>query len=240
MVLPRLCCALSGCVTSTQPGTLRLVQISSRYVNKIEASEGTTRVNVALCTNTLSLSTLVDKYTTIISAYARNGDHTRAEELLNVMIDDFLNGNKRAKPDSQLFDTVISACTGGRTNCPTSIIKAADAFRAESVLRRMWSLHETGQLVGVRPQGTTYKYVIIGYKKSGNPCRAEELLWEMERKSVAKAHKQLFQTVLNAWHESHHHDKQRKLNTLRLVMNDRFGPKSNSGNGKYGSSKRYQ
>ena len=193
------------------------------------------------CSLRLTVSTcfvLPHQYTTIISAYARKGDHVRAEEFLNIMIDDYLNGNNRAKADFQLFDTVISACTGGRTNCPPSTVKSADAFRAEALLRRMWSLHESGQLVTVRPQGTTYKYVIVGYKKSGNPSRAEDLLWEMERKSVGKPQKQLFQTVINAWHESRHHDKQRHLNTLRLAMNERFGPKTNSDNDSNGGHKR--
>jgi hypothetical protein len=156
------------------------------------------------------------------------------------MIDDYLNGNKRAKPAFQLFDTVISACTGGRTNSPTSTVTAADAYRAESVLRHMWSLHESGQLGGVRPQCNTYKNVIIGHKKSGNPIRAEKHLWEMEQKSIGTPPKHLFQIVLTTWIESRHHDKQRHINKLRLVMNERFGSKPSSRNVKIGRSNRQQ
>jgi hypothetical protein len=121
-----------------------------------------------------------------------------------------------------------------------STVTAADAYRAESVLRRMWSLHESGPLDGVRPQCNTYKNVIIGHKKSGNPIRAEKHLWEMEHKSVGKLPKKLFHIVLTAWYESRHHDKQRHINKLLLAKNERFGPKPNSGNVKIGSSKRQQ
>ena len=91
------------------------------------------------------------------------------------MIDDYLNGNKQAKPFFQLFDTVISACTGRRSNCPTSTVTAANAYRAESVLRLMWSLHESGQLGGVPPQCTTYNHVMIGFKNSATLFRLKNI-----------------------------------------------------------------
>lgn len=129
--------------------------------------------------------------------------------------------NKRVKPDYQLFDLVIKACTGAYH------VAASDAFRAESVMRQMWSLHSSG-LFSARPQSNTYKHVIIGYKKAGVPQRAEDLLWEMESKSVGKPDKHIFQTVLNAWHASRHPDKQKHLNSLRLSMKYRFDRQADS------------
>ena len=156
------------------------------------------------------------KYTTVISAYARRGDIGEAEALLNRMIQEYLKSNNhRVKPDVQLFDNVIKAFT-----LPDEV-SVADALRAESHLRRMWALHE-GSSINLRPQLTTYKHVIIGFKKAGMPQQAIELLWEMENKSVAKPSKELIQTVMNAWHESSHPDKQQRISGLRLLMNDRF------------------
>ena len=148
------------------------------------------------------------------------------------MTEDFLSGNNRAKPDFQLFDITIKACTVADN------VTASDAFQAESILRRMWSLHEDSGL-NVRPQDTTYKYVIVGFKKAEMAQRAEELLYEMERKSVGKPSKSLFQTVINAWHDSRHPDKQQHLNSLRLAMIERFGPKTSSGNGNNSNSQRH-
>lgn len=149
------------------------------------------------------------------------------------MIGDYLrNGQKkRVKPDSHVFDMVIKAYTVSDT------VTANQAFRAESLMRRMWTLHEeTGH--SDRPQATTYKYVIVGFKKAGAPQRAEELLWEMERKAKEKPSQQLFQTVLNAWHDSRHPERQQRINALRLAMNERFGRPAASGTGKNGAKKR--
>jgi pentatricopeptide repeat protein len=85
----------------------------------------------------------------------------------------------------------------------------------------MWSLYEKSG-VNVQPQATTYKHVIVGYKKAGMPEEADNLLWEMELKKVSKPSKELIQTVMNAWHDSRRPDKQQHINALRLFMNDRF------------------
>ena len=118
-------------------------------------------------------------------------------------------------PDVPLFDNVIKAFT------TPEFVSASSAYRAESLMRNMWYLY-TDCGVNVRPKGTTYKHVIIGFKKAGMPLRADELLWEMEHKSVSKPSKEIIQTVMNAWHDSTHPEKQKHINTLRLVINDRF------------------
>jgi hypothetical protein len=123
--------------------------------------------------------------------------------------------DKRVQPDPQLFDIVIKAFT------TPEYVSRSDAFRAGSQLRNMWSLCEESG-VNVRPQATTYKHVIIGYKKAGMPQEADDLLWEMEKKLVVTPTKQIIQTVINAWHDSHRPDKQMRINALRLFMNDRY------------------
>ncbi len=118
-------------------------------------------------------------------------------------------------PDVNVFDNVIKAFT------TPEFVSSSSAFRAESLMRNMWYLF-TDCEVKVRPNSTTYKHVIIGFKKAGMALRADELLWEMEHKNVANASKELVQTVMNAWHNSHHPEKQKRINGLRLFMNDRF------------------
>jgi hypothetical protein len=148
------------------------------------------------------------------------------------MIGEYLRSrNERVKPDVQLFDNVIKAFT------TTDYVSVSDAIRAESHLRHMWSLYEDSG-VNVRPQNTTYKHVIIGFKKAGMAQRADELIWEMEQKSIAKPSKELIQTVMNAWHDSHHPDKQQYINALRLFMNDRYI--RGSASVKTGTNKRYK
>ena len=132
------------------------------------------------------------------------------------MVNDFLQSkDKRVMPDVPLFDNVIKAFT------TPDYVSSSSAYRAESLMRNMWYLHSDCG-VNVRPKGTTYKHVIIGFKKAGMPLRADELLWEMEYKAVAKPAKELIQTVMNAWHDSTHPEKQKRINTLRLIINDRF------------------
>jgi hypothetical protein len=136
--------------------------------------------------------------------------------MLYRMISEYMQTkDKRVKPDVQLFDNVIKAFT------TPECVSSSAAFRAESLMRNMWYLY-TDCGVNVRPKLTTYKHVIIGFKKAGMALRADELLWEMEHKSVALPPKELIQTVMNAWHDSIHPEKQKRINTLRLFMNDRF------------------
>lgn len=155
------------------------------------------------------------KYTTIIAAMVRRGDRANADALLNAMVQDYIGGNFRARPDYKLFDTVIGAYTVPAGNAPI------DASRAEALLRRMWTLHDSGKFE-VRPRASTYKQVIVAYKKTNNAKHAEALLWEMDDRKIP-VDKKVFQTVLNAWHESHAHDKQHHIQKIRNVMGRRFG-----------------
>lgn len=147
---------------------------------------------------------------------ARKGDSAQAESLLNMMIQDFMDGNSRAEPDIKLFDAVISSWTGSDGK-----VGASESGRAESILRRMWQLTEEGTL-NVRPRPSTYKAVIVGLKKSHDAARATDLLWEMDQR-VGRVDKKVFQTVLNAWHESNSSDKQYHIQKLRNEMSSRFG-----------------
>jgi pentatricopeptide repeat protein len=175
------------------------------------------------------------KYTTIISAYARSKNVTQTEAMLVMMLKDYLNGNELAKPDYKAFDIVISACTGWNNE---SNAGPFDACRAEAVLRRMWALHESGKLDGIQPKASIYKHIIICYKKSMNAGNAELLLRELDiyyknGKLDEGPTKKLFQTVINAWHESARSDKQIHLQKLRVEMNERFGRKTSQNNQNY-------
>jgi hypothetical protein len=136
-----------------------------------------------------------------------------AVKFLKIMVADFLKGNKGATPDIQLFGTVIVACRRKGT--------ITDARLVESVISLMWSLHESG-LYGCRPKSWTYKTAIFIYKELGETERAEELMWEAAKKLDKKHTKQLFQTVLYAWHDSHHPDKHFHIQKLRLEMKRRL------------------
>jgi hypothetical protein len=138
------------------------------------------------------------------------------------MVNDYMQTkDKRVTPDVPLFDNVIKAYT------TPEYVSSSSAFRAEALMRNMWYLHNDCG-VSVRPKSTTYKHVIIGFKKAGMAVRADELLWEMENKCAAKPSKELIQTVMNAWHDSTHPEKQQRINTLRLFMNHRFDKSTRS------------
>lgn len=161
------------------------------------------------------------KYTTIISAYARVGNASRAADMLETMIQDFLDGNELAKPDYKAFDIVVSACVAGS-------ITGHSGWLAEKIVNWMWELHCSGKLRDVKPKAGMYKSLIICYKKASNAEKAEQLLREMQYyhqngKLDAGPSKKLFQTVINAWHESARADKQIHLQSLRVDMSDRFG-----------------
>ena len=153
------------------------------------------------------------KYTTIIAAMVRKGHRGDADALLNAMVQDHIGGNPHARPDYKLFDTVIGMYTVPAGN------ELIDAGRAEAILRLMWKLLDMG--MNVRPRASTYKQVIVAYKKTNDAKRAEELLWEMIDRKVP-VDKKILQTVLNAWHESHDNDKQYHIQKLRNVMSQRF------------------
>lgn len=161
------------------------------------------------------------KYTTIMSAYARAGNASRAVDMLETMIQDYLGGNELAKPDYKAFDIVVSACTAG------SNPGQHDCLQAERIIRRMWDLHCSGKLHCAKPKASMYKSLIICYKKASNAEKAEQLLREMEKYNQmgrldSGPSRKLFQTVINAWHESSRADKQIHLQSLRVEMSDRF------------------
>jgi hypothetical protein len=124
--------------------------------------------------------------------------------------------DKRVTPDVALFDNVIKGYT------TPEHVTSSSASRAEGLMRNMWYLYNDCGVSCIRPKGTTYKHVIIGFKKAGMAVRADELLWEMENKCEVKPSKELIQTVMNAWYESTHPGKQKRINTLRLFMKNRF------------------
>jgi pentatricopeptide repeat protein len=164
------------------------------------------------------------KYTTIISAYARAGSPDRATAMLELMIEDFLDGNDLAKPDYKAFDIVVSACTSNTG----SLHGQCSGWLAEKIVRRMWVLYESGKLRCAQPKATMYKNLIIYYKKAAKPEKAELLLREMAHYNQNGMldfgpNKKLFQTVVNAWHESSRPDKQLRLQSLRADMSDLFG-----------------
>lgn len=165
------------------------------------------------------------KYTTIISAYARKGNALQAGNILLRMIADFKNGNKLAKPDFKAFDIVISACTSSNINMDGD---HCSGDYAENLLSEMWELSSNEKLQCDMPKASMYKNIIICFKKSMKADKAEFFLREMDHyykcgKLDAGPTKKLFQTVINAWHESPRLDKQVHLQKLRLEMNERFG-----------------
>jgi pentatricopeptide repeat protein len=165
------------------------------------------------------------KYTTIISAYARSGMFQQAGDLLSKMIEDFKSGNDLAKPDYKAFDIVIAACCGW--NHVTSFGRCNGQL-AEHFLHQMWELHQSDKVDDLRPKASMYKSVIICYKKSRDAEQAERVLQDMDflykaGRLDAGPSKKLFQTVVNAWHESFRMDKQSRLQKVRMEMNERFG-----------------
>ena len=159
----------------------------------------------------------VVKYTTIIAAYARRGNASKARMLLMSMLQDFVDGNERAKPDHKTFEMVISAH-----------ISQNDTKAAESLKRKMWSVSDSdSRLKSLRPQASVYEKLFVGYKDERNPKKSEALLWEMDRHAkagkLAKAPtKSLLLTVIDAWQDSYVVEKHRSLEKLRHEMNERF------------------
>jgi len=162
----------------------------------------------------------VIKYSTCISALAKQGYPENAEALLNQMRLDYLNGNQKARPDTKIFDVVVSAWSGG-------FGEKSDGARAESLLRQMWTLHETSEFSFIRPQAQTYRRIIVAMKRANRPDRAEALLEEMEQlKKAGKLDEgpdqQDYQTVINSWTNSHHDDRNIRASQLEVKMHQKF------------------
>jgi pentatricopeptide repeat protein len=158
----------------------------------------------------------VIKYTTCISALAKQGCPDQAEALLNKMRIDFVNGNDKAQPNAQIFEMVMQSWTNR-------------VDRVEHLLRQMWTLHDTQLFDHIRPTGNTYRRVLAAMKHK--PERAEALLWEMDRlyqsgKLNERPNKQVYQTVIHAWTNSNEKTRRVRAYQLQVKMEQLFPQRS--------------
>lgn len=155
-----------------------------------------------------------NQYSTILSAYARQGDHIQAEQVLDMMLTDFSNGNQQAAPNQSLFETIITAC-----------IKHDDLALAEKTFVRMWHHSQPGPVFipNIRPTAKTYERLIKKNHHDGNIERAESLMWEMERSKISLISKDMLSMILEGWHKSKSKNKSHRLKELRKILWQRFG-----------------
>lgn len=171
----------------------------------------------------------VIKYTTCISALSHKGHAQLAEDLLNEMRRDFLEGNAKAEPNAKLYEFVIGAWTGEGKG------SKIDGYRAQELLHQMWAMHDNGSFRDIRPTIHTYSLVILAMTKTRHPDRANELLDQMERYYERgfirtggvnqKLHRQLYQTVIHSWEHSRLADRKKSAQQLSVKMFRRFGSK---------------
>jgi pentatricopeptide repeat protein len=96
----------------------------------------------------------------------------RAAILLQEMYNLFLQGHQQLKPTAEIFWTVLKGLAGsGITD------------RADSVLRQMKNLHQSGRLDSAKPMKQAYDLVLQSWAKGNDPRagkRAESLLRTMQ------------------------------------------------------------
>ncbi|GAX09744.1 hypothetical protein FisN_19Lh213 [Fistulifera solaris] len=162
----------------------------------------------------------VIKYTTCISALAKNGNPDRAESLLQEMCEDYLGGNQKAKPNLKLFEIVLNSWTGAYKNDP-------DPHRAEALLRHMWDLHSSQKFRSICPRSVTYSRIVMSMASNDAPERAEELLFEMDQlchsqKISEGPTLELLLAVTKAWICSKHEDRHLHIQLLHKLRLERF------------------
>lgn len=163
------------------------------------------------------------KYTTCISALAREGFPHRAEILLKKMECDHRHGNKQARPDVKNFETVINSWSGfyGTDH-------EIDETRAENLLRAMWTLGQQPAFAHIRPGVLAYTRVVEATAKRSDPERAENLLNEMIKlnkvgRLPVGPDLHTFHVVVDAWSNSERKDRLVRAGQLRTRMNRHFG-----------------
>jgi hypothetical protein len=96
----------------------------------------------------------------------------RTEILLQEMFNLFLQGHQQLKPTAEIFWSVVTGLAGsGLTD------------RADSVLRQMKNLHQSGRLDSAKPMKQVYDLVLHSWAKGNDPRagqRAEALLRTMQ------------------------------------------------------------
>ena len=135
-------------------------------------------------------------YTSVINAWARQGDASRAEAVLEEMYKDYQSGNELAKPEAVPFNSVLNAWARSRSP------DAPD--RAKSILSRMWELCDRFE---TRPDNVSYNILIDCWAKSGRKDSA--LQAEAVLRDVQKMHDSgvkdilpnavIYTSVINAW-----------------------------------------
>lgn len=163
------------------------------------------------------------KYTTCISALAREGLSHQAELLLKKMECDHRNGNKHARPDVKNFETVISSWSGFY-----GAHHVIDETRAENLLHGMWTLGQQQGFAHIRPGALAYARVIEAMARKRKPKRSETLLDEMI--SLNKTGRlptgpdlHTYHVVIDAWMNSDSKDRDVRAGQLRSRMNRQFG-----------------
>jgi hypothetical protein len=154
------------------------------------------------------------KYCTIINAYAGTGDYHQARSFLEVMTADYLQGNKNALPDIELYDHVVTACLARASKKHPEAVKAADAIISE-----LWCLSES--IPDLRPTMKMYTGIINMYVELKDIQRAHSLLMELlmtRRRVVGDPSEQLCRAVIHAWEVSKNASKKSYVFRIRLAM----------------------
>jgi pentatricopeptide repeat protein len=163
------------------------------------------------------------KYTTCISALAKEGLPHRAECLLKKMEYDHRNGNKSARPDAKNFEMIISSWSGFYDTH-----HAVNEMRAEKLLQMMWTLGQQPAFAHIRPGVLAYTRVMEAMAKKNNPERSEKLLNEMVTfhklgRLPAGPDVHTYHVAIDAWANSNRQEGLLRAGQLRTQMNRQLG-----------------
>ena len=144
------------------------------------------------------LQPTVFTYSTLLATYAKNGKAKKAEDLLNLLCDDFITGRSTMKPDVVAFAIVISAWAKSSEH---KVGKKVDRLYARMIE------------VGEHPDVSTFTMLISAWAKGGSPQgleKAEFYLSELKRHYAAgqcscKPNRMVYTATLNAWAQYRHH-----------------------------------
>ena len=152
------------------------------------------------------------KYTTVLTAWIGRKKWKSAHALLEKMTQDFLSGNKLAKPDYSSFQKILDGLIS------TSMVNEAD-----DLLRTMWSLSTvSGDYVSYNCAP-----VLVAWGHAGFPERAEVLLKDMQAlfndgRLNPGPSKQLYRSLTSVWSKSKAHDRASRINSIQRKMEKLF------------------
>ena len=130
-------------------------------------------------------------YSLVLQAYVKKGNGARAEAIVEEITSAFVANKENAvKPISSFYNMVIAAWAKSRDKMAPQ--------RAEQVLSRMWKLHSTPDLRFIKPDKTSYNYLLQCWRNSGHSAEQVEKVFRRMLKKYDAGDSDMAPSVVSA------------------------------------------